>query len=147
MKLILLGMAASMSLVSCAQNISAKKVPSVVQNTVQAKFANASDIEWEKKSNLYEAEFNMGTVEYTALIDANGKLVVYKSNMMEKDLPAAVSAAITREHSGYTIDDLEKVEKEGITYYQVELEASGKKDMELVFSTDGSIASGISYIK
>lgn len=148
MKLVLLFMTViSISLMSCAQNISAKKVPSVVQNAVQAKFTGAADIEWEKKSDLYEAEFSMGATDYAAYINSSGKLIVYKQDIKDTELPAAIMAAIGREHAGFTIDEAEKIEKDGVLYYQVELEASGKKDKELVYAADGTIASTISYIK
>ena len=135
------------SLYSCSQDIPAGKVPSVVLNTVQAKFGNAIKIDWEKKNTLYEAEFKKDSTKYAAYIDAAGKLVMYKLDIKENELPAAVSATIHTKYNGYKIDDAEKIEKDGTTYYQVELESKGKKDVELVFSTDGNLASQINYLK
>ena len=34
--------------------------------------------------------------------------------------------------------DVELLEKDGVSYYQVELEAKGKKDVNLVLGTDGT---------
>lgn len=144
--MILFMTAVAVSLVSCSQDIPADKVPSVVQNTIQWKFANAVDIEWEKKSNFYEAEFDIANIDYKAHIDAAGKLIVYKMDMNVTELPAAIATAISSEHPGYKIDDAEKLEKDGTTYYQVELDAKGKKDEMLVFTVDGKPAQNITYM-
>lgn len=148
MKLIILAVAVvSLSLSACSQDIPAAKVPSVAQNAVQTKFSNAVNIEWEKKkTGLYEAEFAINSTEYTAWLDATGKLVAYKLDIKENELPATITSAITREHAGYRIDDADKIEKDGITYYQVELDAKGKKDRNLVFSADGKMAPAVPYM-
>jgi uncharacterized membrane protein YkoI len=142
----LLVAAISIAAASCGQNIASSKVPSVVQNTVQAKYASAAKLEWEKKEKLYEAEFTINNTDYSVLIDETGKIVSSKTNILVTDLPAGVTAAITKDYAGYTIDEAEKVEKDGVTYYQVELEAKGKKDREVVFTTAGVSTKAISYI-
>ena len=134
-------------LYSCSQDIPNSKVPSVVLNAVQAKYGSANKIEWEKKNNLYEAEFKMDSVEYAVYIDSTGKLVLHKIDIKENELPAAVSSIIRTEYIGYKIDDAEKIEKDGITYYEVELEGKGKKDLKLNFSADGKLNQGMSYLK
>ena len=134
-------------LYSCSQDIPNSKVPSVVLNTVQAKFGSANKIEWEKKNNLYEAEFRRDSIEYTVYVDPEGKLVMYKMDIKENELPTAVSSIIRTEYIGYQIDDAEKIEKDGVTYYEVELEGKGKKDLKLNFSADGKLAPEMSYLK
>jgi len=148
MKFLTLVVTASLfSLSSCSQDIPADKVPSVVLNTVQSKFGNAVKIEWEKKNNLYEAEFKMDSIDYSVYVDPAGRLVMHKQDIKENELPAAVSTIISTEYNGYKIDDAEKVIKDGIIYYQVELEGKGKKDLELVFSADGKPAPQMNYLK
>ena len=129
-------------LYSCSQDIPNSKVPSVVLNTVQAKFGSANKIEWEKRNDLYEAEFKRDSIEYAVYVDPAGKLVMYKMDIKENELPAAVSLIISTEYIGYKIDDAEKIEKDRVTYYQVELEGKGKKDLKLHFSADGKLAPG-----
>jgi len=134
-------------LYSCSQDIPNSKVPSVVLNTVQAKFGSANKIEWEKKNNLFEAEFKMDSIEYVVYVDPAGKLVMYKMDIKENELPTAVSLAISTEYIGYKIDDAEKIEKDGVTCYQVELEGKGKKDLKLNFSAEGKLAQEMNYFK
>jgi uncharacterized membrane protein YkoI len=147
MKTILLIITASaVSLSSCSQDLPVSKVPSVVQNTVQSTFANAADIEWEKKNEIYEAEFDVAHVDYKAHIDASGKLIVYKVDLKVNELPAAIATAISHEYAGYEIDDADKLEKDGTIYYQVELDAKGKKNKQLVYTVDGKPAQHINYM-
>ena len=70
-----------------------------------------------------------------------------KLDIKENELPAPVSTIISTKYIGYKIDDVERVEKDGITYYQVELKGKGKKDLELVFSADGKLATKMNYLK
>ena len=137
---------ATVSLHSCGQDIPATKVPSLVQNTVQAKFGGAGHIEWEKKKELYEAEFRLDTTEYSVFIDASGNIVMSKTDLKPGDLPDSVITVIHRDYPGYAIDDAARLEKGGVVYYQAELEASGKKDTWVVLMADGNRAKGIKYI-
>ena len=50
------------SLYSCSQDIPARKVPSVVLNTVQSRFGNAGKVEWDRQVSGYEAEFKMDSI-------------------------------------------------------------------------------------
>ena len=147
MKYMILVVASLFSLYSCSQDIPARKVPSVVLNTVQTKFVNANKIEWEKRKALYEAEFKMDSIEYAVYVDSAGKLIMYKMDIKENELPAAVSEAIRTQYADYKIDDVEKIEKDGIIYYEIELDGKGKKDLELIFSTDGKLVTELNYLK
>ena len=135
----LLLMSGVFSLVSCSQDIPAAKVPSVVQNTVKLKFPNATDIEWEKKKDSYEAEFNISNIEHCLHIDNAGIVLLHKQEINETELPVAVISAIQKNYNGYKIDDAKKVDKKGVICYEVELEAKGKKDVQAFFSPSGDI--------
>jgi uncharacterized membrane protein YkoI len=137
---------AAIGFCSCGQDMPASKVPSVVQNTVETRFANATKIEWEKKNGVYEAEFNLDSAEYTVQIDPAGKIEAYKIDISENQLPASIVAAINNNYQGYKVDDAERLEKDGTTYYQVELEGKTKKDQQLIFTADGNKAENISYM-
>ena len=126
------------TLSACSQHIKADKVPSVVENTVKAKFTGASTIEWEKAGNIYEAEFKIGTAEWTAEIDSSGKLIRQKIEIKADELPAEIIRALDSLYKGQRVDEAEKVEKDGLVFYQVELDAK-PKDLELVFSVDGTL--------
>jgi hypothetical protein len=86
-------------------------------------------------------------VEYTAYVDSTGKLISYKHAIKAAEIPAAVIATINAEYTGYKIDEAEKVEKDNRIYYQAELERKQKKDLRLIFSADGKLATEINYLQ
>ena len=45
----------------------------------------------------------------------------------------------------YKLDDADKIEMDGIVFYQVELEDPGKKEIALVFDQEGREQNNISY--
>lgn len=143
MKTIYLSVAATIiSLAACSQDIPSSEVPSVVLNAVQSKHPGV-DVEWEKKKDVYEAEFKIGGVEYSLYIDANGKLLRKEQEIKNEELPAPVQSAIKTQHKDFVIDDAKRVEKDGQVYYKVELEAKGKKDIKLFFLPDGKTIKNI----
>jgi uncharacterized membrane protein YkoI len=139
MKLFYLSIASvAISLAACSQDTPASKVPSVVLNAVQAKHPGMA-VDWEKKKNFYEAEFKMDSVEHTLHIDVEGKLIRHETEIRSNELPPGVLTAIKARYAGYSIDEAARIEQKGQTFYEVELEAKGKKDRTIFFSTDGNI--------
>ena len=128
MKLILLIAGAfSIALISCGQDIPASKVPSVVINTIQLKFPNSGTIDWEKKQGRYEAEFSVDSTAHTVVVHETGDILWYKTDILQTALPSAITSVISREQQGYTIDEIERINKGDTVYYRLELEAKGKK--------------------
>lgn len=147
MKMIFISLAAiATTLVACGQDIPASKVPSVVQNTVTGRFTHIKGIDWEKKKNFYEAEFDMEGVEYKAHVAPNGSLLIVMKDIVAANLPQQVTEAIRRDYADYTIDDVQQVEKNGVVYYQVELEKRKAKDIRIAYSADGAVAKDFTYI-
>ncbi|RNI25720.1 PepSY-like domain-containing protein [Rufibacter latericius] len=136
-------LATSSSLWSCSQNITPSQLPSLVQNSLQAKFTGAQSIDWEKHGNLYEAEFEMAQVEHTVLLDATGHIISHKQDIASTELPAPVSMALKRDYPAFLMDDLEKVEKDGQMFYQVELE-NNNEEVHKVYTPNGAL-SNVTY--
>ena len=132
---------------SCSgQRISKDKVPSLVLNTLKAKYPLANDVDWEKQGNLYEAELDINdSTEISVRIDEAGKLIMQKQDVPDNDLSSAIMKVIKDKYKDYTIDDVEKIENNGAIYYQVELKGKGRKELNLVFSAEGREESTISY--
>ena len=123
---------------SCAQEVPESLVPSVVVNAFQQKFPKASDIEWEKKGELYEVEFDLVFKDHKALIDGTGKMVKHKEEINSSDLPAAVKETIKKGFSSYKIDDTDRIETEGLVIYKVELE-SPSEERKIYIGEDGKL--------
>jgi len=142
--IIFLGLLLSSGFSACSQDINEKRVPALVKNALMAKFPKAVDIEWEKKKNLYEADYDVNQTEYTALIDASGNIVMYKQDIQITEIPAALSGTLQKSFADYKVDDPEKIQKDGKTFYQVELEKNNQ-ELKKIFSEDGQATTAITY--
>jgi len=138
LSLIVLGV----SFTSCAQHVPQRQVPAIVLNTFQKLFPRANDIEWEMKGGLYEVEFETGLSgkDHKMLIDSMGRITYHESEIAKNELPDSVRNTITAQFAGYALDDIEKIESNGIVTYSVELEKK-LEEWEVVFSPDGKIIS------
>lgn len=132
------------SLPSFSQDIPATQVPPAVIKSFTSYFPNTSRVEWERKGKQYEAEFNVKRVDHKALFENNGKLIVYKKDIPQSQLPAAVKQAIRQQYSNYRIDDTERIARSGHVYYQVELDGE-PQDLKLVFTKDGKLDNNMAY--
>ena len=131
--IVMLGLATA----SCAQDIPQNAVPSVVLNAFGAKYPNATDVDWEKKGEVYNVGFEIGKTDHEAWFDAAGKVIKVETDISKKELPAAVQSAIAKHYAGYRTDDADKIEKDGKTYYKVELDGN-MGDRTVVFDAQGT---------
>lgn len=123
---------------SCAQEISQKNVPSVVLNAFMTGYPQATDVEWELRGGNYNVEFEIGKTDHEAWYDASGKLLKHTEDVPLNSLPAAVSATLNKEFAAYKVDDADKVEENGQTFYVIELDGS-PNDRILQVSPDGKV--------
>lgn len=124
--------------VAAAQDISKKDVPSVVLNAVQSRYPHATDLEWEKRGDLYKAEFEVNNRDHELWIDSNGNIQTHREEISKSALPAVVSESIKANFEGYKIDDVDKIEKDGKVFYRVELDGRAG-DRNVLFAADGSV--------
>lgn len=137
-KILLLALPLLLALSSCAQDIPQNIVPSVVLNAFQQKFPKATDIEWEKKGDLYEVEFEVQFKDHKMLIDSTGKIVKHKAEINNADLPAPVKATLQKGFSKYKLDDAKRIETEGVVIYKVEVE-NASEERKIYLDADGKI--------
>jgi hypothetical protein len=121
---------------SFAQDIPAKDVPSVVANVFKKQFPKATDVEWERKNELYKVEFEINRQEHSMWIDGSGNVARHKQDIRAQDLPAAVRSAIARDYKDYKIDDVEKSEAGNVIHFKVELK-KGSEDIDVFFDLQG----------
>ncbi len=127
-----------------AQDVPASQVPAAVTKAFKAKFPTSTGIDWEKKGNLYEADFDVVLVDHKALFDETGKLVAYKRDIRNADLPAAIKKTIQADYKDYRIDEAQRLERNGVVYYQVELDGK-PADQKLVFTKEGKVDAAQQY--
>ena len=146
-RLIFIFIPLALLIASCkGQKITKEKVPSLVFNSLKAKYPVATDIDWKKQGTIYEAELDINdSTEVSLRIDEAGNLLMQKSDILLTELPQVINAAVQRQYAAYTIDDVEKIEQDGGIYYQVEMKAKGKKEVNIVFSADGKEVKNPAY--
>jgi uncharacterized membrane protein YkoI len=121
-----------------AQVIPQSQVPPAVLKAFQEKYASATEVKWETKSELYKAEFKVDKRGHDVWIDKAGKITKHKQDIPKKDLPAAIQQQITSGFKAYKLDDADKIETDGKIFYQVELDGA-TDDRKVLFSADGKV--------
>ncbi len=122
-----------------AQDIQESQVPSVIVENFKKEFPKASDVEWEKKGEQYNVDFEIGWgIDYEAWYTTAGKLIKYKQEISDANLPQAIKDAVKKDYAGYRIDDATKYVENGVETYKVELE-KGTEERKIIFSKDGKL--------
>lgn len=121
------------------------KTPSVVLNTFQSEFPEATDIEWEEFKDDYEVEFEIENIDHTAILSSDGNLIKYKYDILLSELPETVNQTISSNYDSTKIDDTEILKIDGYTYYQIEFEKNLMDD-QVIFNATGEINSEIEYL-
>ncbi len=122
-----------------AQDISESQVPSLIVDNFKKEFPKATDVEWERKGDLYNVDFEIGLfTDYEAWFSASGTLIKYTVEIPTGDLPKAVTNSINNQYKGYRIDEAKKNIENGIETYEVEIEKEND-ERELVFSKNGKL--------
>ncbi|MCB7479795.1 PepSY-like domain-containing protein [Christiangramia sediminis] len=142
-RLVFMSLFAVFFITGCAQkNVTKAEIPSVVLNAFKAEFDNPENSEWEMEGNDFEVEFDIAEVEHKALLDSDGKLLKYKKDITQADLPKAVVAILEAEFSDKKYDDFELLNINGEEYYQIEIDET-LRDKNIVFTASGENATDI----
>jgi len=112
----------------------------VILNNFQKNFPKASDIDWEIKGNLYEVKFETGLFgdDHKVFYSRDGKLVRHEQEISKSNLPKMVLASVSKNYSGYRIDDVKRISENGKTIYKVELK-NYSKEWKVVFDSQGRV--------
>ncbi|TWI15805.1 PepSY-like domain-containing protein [Sphingobacterium siyangense] len=104
----ILALMVSVSLVK-AQEVSEKKVPSVIKLAFQQKYPNVKSVKWEKEKGNYEAGFKVGKINYSVLINAAGHIIETEVGIPVGELPADAKAYIIKNYSHKNIKEAAKI--------------------------------------
>lgn len=116
-------------------------VPEVVKQSFTSKFPDAEEIEWEKEEdNEWEAEFELGDIEYTASFDNKGSWLETERYVKEVDLPHIVLEKLKANYPDHKIEEIALVENETNSYYEIDL-TYGDESLEVAISEDGNTLS------
>ncbi len=76
-----------------ANVISASAVPSAVISTFNSSFSGATEVEWQRHSSSFEAQFNHSSQRHSAGFDDNGHQSSHSILCLDGPVPPAVLAA------------------------------------------------------
>lgn len=123
-------------------NVSAK-----FDNALKALYPDATGVKWETKRAYHVAEFTKGFTSYDVWFDSNAVNVMTEMDY-GKDLflvpDNAVSGAFpTSEYGTWTIDEITHYVRPADEFYIFEVSKPGREDMDLYYSTDGTLLKAI----
>ncbi len=137
-KLLALCLAMSIALSVNAQEkmkVKDKDVPATVQSNFKNQYPDASGAEWKIKGDKYKVHFKVNGTKQMAAYDLSGTLISKGVEIKESELPAAISSAAKTTYADRSIDEIYKVDKDGIVNYLVKLK--GDPETRIVYSGDG----------
>lgn len=130
----LLAAVASVSFAN-AQKVSEKEVPVVVKSAFQKSHPNAKELKWEKEKANYEVGFEERETDYSALIDASGKILETEVEIKINELPANAKAYVAQHYPGQKIKEAAKItDNKGVVTYEAEV-----KGKDLIFDNTGKL--------
>ena len=122
-----------------AQKVAAAQVPAAAAATFKKTFPAVKTVKWEKEGGDYEAGFDMGKAEMSAVITAAGVLKETETEMAVAQLPASVQKALATSYKAYKITEAAKIvtAATGAITYEAEISQAGKH-RDVLFNADGS---------
>ncbi|MDQ2792659.1 MAG: PepSY-like domain-containing protein [Bacteroidota bacterium] len=141
MKTLVLTLAAAALLAPAAhaQKVAAANVPAAAVATFKKNFPTVKAVKWEKEGADYEAGFEMGKSEMSAVITAAGVLKETETEIPVAQLPAPVQKALATQYKGAKITEAAKIvtAATNATTYEAEI-SQGGKHRDVLFSADGT---------
>lgn len=125
---------------SFGQNLSQHEVPSVIVNRFQQEFPKAKDIDWERKGDYYEVEFEMDwpSKDHELWYDVDGNIIRHKQEISKSDLPKAISLILKKDYKWHWIKDVKKIQNKNEITYLVEVK-SISEEWDLIFDETGKV--------
>ena len=122
-----------------AQKLAAAQVPAAATATFKKTFPTVKTVKWEKEGADYEAGFDMGKAEMSAVITAAGVLKETETEMAVAQLPAPVQKTLATSFKAYKITEAAKIvtAATGTTTYEAEISQAGKH-RDVLFNADGT---------
>lgn len=122
-----------------AQHVAAAQVPAATTAAFKKAFPTVKAVKWEKEGADYEAGFDAGKAEMSAVITAAGVLKETETEMSVAQLPAPVQKALATNYKTFKITEAASIvtAATGITTYEAEV-SQGGKHRDVLFNADGT---------
>jgi len=116
-----------------------KTVPENVKKEFVKKYPAAQAVKWSsEEANEWEAEFTVNGTEMSASYDNKGTWLESETEISTKDLPAGVTASLTKDFAGYKTGEMSAIEDPQMKGFEVALK-KGDSSLEVVFDNSGKV--------
>lgn len=128
-----------------AGDIDESRVPRMVKESVKKAYPEAARVKWdfEEDENVYEAEFEIGDLEYKLEITPEGKIVYSKEDITIESIPPVIKEYLAKEYAGYKIMGANKIMKKGVVKYDVGIVGKNsyghKRHYNIHFDAEGKV--------
>jgi Putative beta-lactamase-inhibitor-like, PepSY-like len=112
-------------------------VPQAIQDAFKSAYADATDVQWKLKNNMYKAKFKRGETKHLAQYDATGALIAKGMVIPTSEVPAAVTGAVQAANANLSIEEVYKIEKGTEVNYLVKM--SGTPEKVYLYTADGKL--------
>ena len=121
-----------------AQNaVAVNDLPTDLRASFTKDFGTATDMSWTTSAGGYTSSFTMNNTRHYVEYDSNGKMTLHRQDLTDTQLPPTIASALKKDHPNHKVEEAEKITKDGVITYEVELE--GKPDYEIIFDATGKI--------
>lgn len=118
---------------------SQKTVPENVKKEFAKKYPAAQAVKWgSEEANEWEAEFTVNGTEMSASYDNKGTWLESETEISTKDLPADVTATLTKDFAGYKTGEMSIIEDPKMKGFELALK-KGDSSLEVVFDNSGKV--------
>ena len=116
--------------------IAAAQVPQVVTAALREAHPAATDVEWDREDDGYEASFSENGSDHSVEFSASGAVQATETEMAVADLPAAVRQTLARDYAGRTVTEAARVVgADGAVTYEAELDGT----TDVLFDASGAV--------
>ena len=128
------------------EKISPDKLPKAVADALKVRFPGGTLVSASKDSEkgqvVYDVELKQKDRKYETDIKEDGTMLEVEKEIAIKDVPAAVTKGVETKYPKSTIREVMEVDKvkgkeEKPDHYEVSIETSSKKKLEVTASLDG----------
>lgn len=108
------------------------------------KYPSVKKVSWKSSNGYFVADFKQGQTDIEAWFDKAGIWFMTETDIPFNQLPNEVKTAFGQsEYSGWKVDDVDMLERQGMeTIYVIEVE-QGENEMDLYYSPDGVLIKAI----
>lgn len=118
------------------------EIPEAVMATFNETFPDAAEVEWSTEGEDYEAEFEVGELEYEVVFNAAGNVMEAELDIDIDELPMLAQDYIAENYPNVEIEEMKKVSNNDGNFYEVEFKEDGL-EVELIFNVNGEFVESI----